>query len=548
MDEPKNQPTFPRPSSRSPSTWSDLPRLALLLVLAIVLRGWLIAHTVVPARDSIGFIRYAWQLRQWPDHWREILRQNDHPPLYPLTILAASGPVGRWAGGDPVRVMQLSAQAASALAGVLLIVPMFFLGREVLGRQAGFWGAAIFQCLPVPARITSDALSEGVFLLLVAGALALGSRAMRRRSWIGFAGCGLLAGLAYLTRPEGVLVVLAVGMVLLGLQAHPAWRWPWRRSLACLAGLAALALIVALPYMVVIGGVTNKPTALRVLGNDGSGEADGQWESRLAAPPGPLFASVLGVTSASPTGDGVSRAAWGVGAVIGEIAKDFHYLGVVPVLLGIWWFRDRIWSAPGVWIILAVCGLQGFTVWRVAALRGYVSERHTLLLVLCGCYWGAAAVPGIARRLYSAAGRWSGRRAPVRVVEGALFVALLGFGLPEMLKPLHANREGHRTAGAWLARNARPCDEVLDPFCWAHYYAGRLFLEGAPPSPGAGEPRQLYVVLEHSKNAHAHLPLLPAAREWASKGTVVYHCPVQRRRNPDDEVVVYRVPEIPPLP
>ncbi len=72
------------------STWQDLCKILLLLVLATIVRVWHISHTEVTARDGVGFIRYAWDLEHFS--WKEVLRSNPHPPLYPLTILAVSLP------------------------------------------------------------------------------------------------------------------------------------------------------------------------------------------------------------------------------------------------------------------------------------------------------------------------------------------------------------------------------------------------------------------------------------------------------------------------
>ncbi|MBV9123870.1 MAG: glycosyltransferase family 39 protein, partial [Planctomycetes bacterium] len=237
--------------TRRSSFWKGTRRprtgthLVLLILLALGIRGWLLGHTTVAARDSIGFIRYAWQLQTQPQRWRETLRANAHPPLYPLAILAASVPVRQFGSGSEAQQMQFSAQLASAGAGVLLVFPLFFLGRELFGRRVGFWGAALFQCLPVAARVTSDALSEGVFLLWTTAALACAVRGLRVRSVSGFAGCGLFSALAYLTRPEGLLTAPAAGLVLLGWQLRPAWRWPWRKTLACAAALGLVMLMTA---------------------------------------------------------------------------------------------------------------------------------------------------------------------------------------------------------------------------------------------------------------------------------------------------------------
>src|SRR5437868_4275151 len=95
------------------------------------------------------------------------------------------------------------------------------LWRELVSLAMLLLLAALFQCLPVSARVMSDALSEATFLLFIATALSLAVRALRGQSAARFAWCGFFSGLAYLTRPEGALLVVATGLVLLAMQCSP---------------------------------------------------------------------------------------------------------------------------------------------------------------------------------------------------------------------------------------------------------------------------------------------------------------------------------------
>src|SRR5262249_3949187 len=194
-----------------------------------------IGHTEVVARDGIAFINYALELEKKP--WTEVLQSSPQHPGYPLSILAVSGPIRDYLGKTDCDTMQLSAQIASALAGILLVIPMFLLGKQLFDRTVGFWAALLFQCLPVSGRILSDGLSEALFLLLMTMALYLALRALRSQSSTLFAWCGLFGGLAYLTRPEGVVLVIAVVLLLLVMQAVPSWRRPWRWTFASSANL-----------------------------------------------------------------------------------------------------------------------------------------------------------------------------------------------------------------------------------------------------------------------------------------------------------------------
>src|SRR5258708_6849336 len=115
--------------------------LLLLFLLVLPLRIWLVCTTEVAARDSIGFIRYALQFEQKP--WQDVLLGNHQHPGYPLAIWAVSQPVRAMAGTDAM-TMRISAQLASTMAALALLIPMFYLGKELFNRQVGFWGALLF--------------------------------------------------------------------------------------------------------------------------------------------------------------------------------------------------------------------------------------------------------------------------------------------------------------------------------------------------------------------------------------------------------------------
>ncbi len=504
------------PSAGGGLSRADAGGLAVLLLLASLLHGWLIARTEVLARDGTGFVHYALSLERRP--WREVIAGHHQHPLYPLTVLATSLPVRRLLGTTP-ETMRLSAQLAAGAAGVLLVIPMYFLGRTLFDRRVGFWSAALFQCLPVTARILSDALSDALCLLLVATALWLGVRALRTASVWRFAGCGLCGGLAYLTRPEGLLPVVVVGLVWLGMQTTAAWRRPWRRVVACAACLALGALLTGGPLVAVTGRLSTKPTAQGIL--------------RGTVPTAPAPSAVIDnaeppqaatpVTPSSPR-HSLGRGLWALAATT---ARDFQWLGWLPALGGLWWFRDRFRRQPEAWVLAALCVLLGAALVRMSMVAGYLGERHAQLLVLCGSYWAAAAAAALADWL---AIRW--RR---RWLAPALLAALTGFGLPVLARPLHANQAGYRTAGVWLAEHARPEAEIIDWHNSAAYYAGRLFPGAVAPAPEATH----YAVVEEPQRSTIPADVQGRIDDVVRQGTVVFRCPAEAGRGKGPEVVVY---------
>ncbi|HEY7157304.1 MAG TPA: glycosyltransferase family 39 protein [Gemmataceae bacterium] len=542
--------------------WADLRCLALLFLLAAGLRAWQIAHTEVASRDSISYIRIAWQLEH--GSWREVLPHSPQHPGYPLTVLGMSLPVRHFIPDDLPRAWQFSAQLASALASVLLVVPMFYLGRELFDRRAAFWACVLFQCLPSSGKVMSDGLSDTLFLLFACAGLWLACIALRRGSWGCFALTGLAGGLAYLTRPEGTLIVGITGLVLLAMQFSRRWRRSWRSVLANGVALSAAALAVMTPYMVLIGGLTVKNTPNLLLEQQ---RPDADWEGRLRPQArGRADSSTLLAIWWHPNKAQLKmiqnikdpaelakfkpprRYLWALYALYVELSKGFFYLLWLPALLGLWWSRHRFPRTPGAWVMALVCVLLCALLYRMAEKMGYLSDRHLLLVVLCGVYPAAVGAIRLGEKLALGAARLRPALAGSRWTDGrswslSLLLLLTLVPLPRTLDRLHGERAGFRSVGRWMAENTCAGNFIEDPYCWTSYYAGRVFLEGCADLPVEPEPC-FYVVLEKTKNRHAHLVSLQSAlvHAWQGQGSKIIHEEVVRRGKEHAQIVVWRVP------
>ena len=534
--------------------WVDTASILALMTLSLAIHAFLIRHTEVAARDSIGFIRYAWELKHQP--WENVLKNSHQHPGYPVALLAVSGVVRHFVSGPEVRVFQLSAQLTSLLAGILIIIPMYLLGSRLIDRKTGLWAAALFQCLPLSSRLMADGLSEATFLLFVATALYFGVAALQGTSRLWYALCGLFGALAYLTRPEGALVIAAAVLVLLGMGAYRFRRQSLQKCFRYGAALLGTALFVASPYYLTIGGFTTKPTANIMLGAPQDeisapvshlvpiGEdraASESWHEKNVS----SAALFCAFAPESPH----SRNWWAIKALVTELCRGFQYFAGIPALLGLWLFRHRLRESAAPWLIVVFGLLQCVVLWKLARVMGYLSERHIVGLLLCGVFPAAGAIPFVADWLTQAISR-TGYGGLIRSnpewargwLTAGLLAALTFSSIPETLKTLHANRSGHRSAGLWLAQHSSPADPVTDPFCWAHYYAGKVFLEGTKPDAPPGYVPTRYVVMDDRE--HTRLPLMSEAKQFAEHGKIVYHWPENK---PLDKgtVFVYAVPATP---
>jgi hypothetical protein len=529
------------PAKITPPTFRiDLLLLLALAGLTLGLRVFQIGTTEVTARDSISYIHIAWRLEH--GDWREVIPTSPQHPGYPIAVLTASLPVRFLVPNDLPYAWQLSAQLASAGASVLLVIPLYYLGRELFDRRVAFWAALLLQCLPSSGTVFADGLSEPLFLLCAASSLVFAAVALRRGWGVGFALAGGCGGLAYWTRPEGVLLPAAAGAVLLIMQALPRRRRPWGKVVACGACLVFAALAVGGPYSALIRGFTVKRTGNQVIGNTQPGESwnppvEDDSQSCVSGGPAPLA-----MWRTEETWGG--RWGWAARALAYALSKGFFYVGWIPALAGLWWFRGRLRESSAAWMVLLLCGTVSAALYLVAALMGYLSDRHTLLIVMCGVFWAAAGVAEAGRRLASLAaaalpalaGRgWTAGR----LWSGVLLSVLAVAPLVRTLERLHGDRTGFRDAGRWLAGHVGPNDVVFDPFGWAGYYAGRCFRDDYEET--LFRPDIRYIVLEVSENDHSHLPTVKKAKDLAKRTPAVWSFSVRRGKK-DAAVEIHYVP------
>ena len=472
-----------------PSRRGDLLRSLLVALVSVAVHAWILSNTSVTARDSIGFARYARNLLE-PARLEPgrsvfgVLRQEKHPPGYPLMVAVGAKIVGAVRELPPAEQFLLGAQWASCFAGILLAFPSYAFARRLFDSNIAFCSALLLQLLPVLARNTSDGLSDGPFLLFVSTALWLGVRAFQSGGRpLGFLLAGLAVAAAYLIRPEAMVLPVAFAGTLLLMPLAKKIEFPVavRGGFAFLLGFA----ILAAPYMLVIGGITNKP-AMAVDANP--------IEARLPIA-GPLFAKTV------PSDlQGAKR--WGAVAitVCEEWLKAAHYGVAFYAVLGLVLLFPRILREPIFWLPLlyglghlGVLGLLGFK-------QGYISERHLLPLTLLGTPLAVGGLPRLIELVYRIPKlgpklRWSYW---IPLTVGLLVVLCLW----DLRKPLHEDRYGHKVAGLRLAEELKKMtpDElegvvVVDHYEWAQFFSGRS-LDAVPTDPEPSAQKIFFLILE----------------------------------------------------
>ncbi len=435
----------------------DLLCLFTLLLFGLVIKGWLITRTEVLARDGIGFIELAQCLQTEP--WGHTIRRAHQHPLYPMHVLGMAALYERFLDRPMTNLdWQTCAHLANAWISLAMIIPAFLIGKRWFGAWIAWGALMMYQALPVPAQVTADALSEGTFLFCSMVGLWAFLNGLNDKGWGWFLLSGFMGGLAFLARPEGAILPISACLLMMGLKLRNLWdvRWP---RLVGLGAVFCIAVLIAVgPYWLTIGGIGKKTTFTEMLN---------------------AHVSLSGTLWASRFQPGVDGYDWSditpwfiTWQVIKETTKGFHYVLWLPALLGIaaWVRSDKSIAEKQIgYSVLTIMGINLIILWWLAYKAHYISERHTILLVLLGCFWSMKGLTVLGDYLAQSWRRWVWPAERWTMVCVVLLVAL---GLFSSLKPRHTHRLGHREFGQWLGQQLKPSDRLVDPYRYMTFYAG----------------------------------------------------------------------------
>ena len=444
----------PRVKGRSRvSLQHHLVRIGLLMSAVAVLLIWLASRTEVMFADGLRYVGQAQGIAR--GSWSEaVARAVDHP-AYPLAIASVHR---LWGGNGPI-AWQTAAQAASVIAGVLLVVPVYLFALELYGTSTAWLSCLLTFLVPLTGHVLADVLAEGMFLLFWMTGCWTALRFLTNGRMVWLVATIVCAGLAYLTRPEGLLLPLALAGTLVLMVCRPTSRFPWplwRRSVLL---LIVGPLLLAGPFVVLKGGLGTKPAVARLLGLSARSPAMAVERER------PLDPDQSALTTYVVAGRAVAR------AVQGAVTSTLLVLAVVSLLAGGNTDRGR----KGLFLALILVGWLLALV-RLHATGGYCTPRHAMIFALPII---AAAAHSLSFLVDRCTARFSKRAGTHRraLVGGAMIAICLAGGVVvygrDLIAPINPGFQGYRQAGEWLAAHSPRDARVLDLKGWATFYGDR---------------------------------------------------------------------------
>ena len=440
----------------------DLVNISVLLTAAFCIGIYLIATTVIIAKDGVTFIKYAKQIESAPV--KTMVNEFQHPG-YPLLILAAHKAADVLHENTSILSWIYCSQSVTLLFRLLALIVLYYTGKHLFGAKISFWATLILILLPKPAEYGSDALSDWPHLFfLVTGLLLLFKGAINGKWWLfGFA--GLAAGAGYLIRPECAQLVV-LGSLWLGLQ----FLWS-KRSISRCKVLSALALLLigflamAGPYMKLKGSVFPKKNVGQFT----------QGLQRQEIPEKNEQAESKAIHTSQFIPSSIIRA---LEKLVGNIGETLMWFFVPALFIGMYkWFKGRKWYEPEKFFVIAIIVLNAPVMIWLYCKYGYMSDRHTLPLLIIPILYVPVGLQELAIWFQKRFSKKVESSAVINRNERFWFLVLLLIGVsvctPKLFRPIRAEKQGYRAAAKWLKANTDSTAIVAVPDKRISFYAER---------------------------------------------------------------------------
>ncbi len=456
-----------KPDTKNIERREDILNVLILISIASVLGVYLVAATVLISKDGVTYITLAGMFSSEPLNVIKGLTPGYPKGLafgYPFLILAAHK-VAAWFGADSSVIgWTYSAQSMTLLCRVLALIPLYFIGKLLVGARRSFWATAILIVLPDPAQLGSDALRDWPHILFLAAGLCFLLRGARDGKWWMFSGAGLAAGFGHIIRPEcGQVLVYGAAWILMRL-VTPEHNMKRRALAGAMAGLLLGFAIPAAPYMAARGQILPQKLkeyiGVSTLWESGENSYTETGNSNTA-------------TIESALGGKTIRA---VGKLAGQISDNLMYYFVPALVIGAY-ARIRRRSAlsdiekffiPAFVFLNVLMMIMLYSRWE------YISRRHCLPLAVVLTFYVPEGMEILARWLDLKFSK--DRMQDARPSQRWFFILLaIGVGIctPKLLSSPGYDKQGYGEAAEWLRRNSRPADVVAVPDLRISFYAER---------------------------------------------------------------------------
>ncbi len=419
----------------------------ILLVIALGIGIYLILTTTLIAKDGVSYIHYAKALSSNP---LETVRDcsdyapPEYTPGYPFLILLTHRVANLFGRFSSVLSWIYSAQSVTLLCRLLALIPLYLIGKLIVGNKLSFWAILILVILPGPAKLGSDALRDWPHMLFLATGFLFLFWAARYGKWLMFGLVGVVAGLGYMIRPMcAQLLVYGVLWLIFNI-----FKREHKYSLSrtkIVGGLALLVIgfaVVASPYMKIRGEIL--PARLQQIIESFSYRYD---SDEISKQNGNIYQAKLVPAD-------VAKALW---KLVDKISANLMYFFIPFLFVGMYYYFCKKPENESVFFITAFILLNIAGLILRYCIGSALSSRYVLPLTAFTIFFVPVGLQVLGREIDKLLCKTICKND--RLEEGArrwffiLLVVGLTICLPKLFRPIRIEKKDYRTAAEWLNKN-----------------------------------------------------------------------------------------------
>ena len=498
-------------------TKHDLTQLSILLTIALGIGVYLIATTVLIAKDGVSYIEQAQQFPTAP------IRTIKYPvPFgYPFLIFIAHKLFALFNNSPSVYAWVYPAQVANLLFRILALIPLYFIGKALVGSRNSFWALLILMFLPYPAQFGSDVLRDWPHMMFLAAGFLFLLWGGNQGVWWMFGITGLATGLGYFIRPEcGQLIVYGIAWLTYCFVRPTRTMNRSRTTLAVVLLLLGFMIPVG-PYAKIRGDIL--PHKARRLINSFSFDGQRNESKELDTCAGEQLAKKY-LAGHSKL---FAKAFYNIYKDIGE---SLMWIFAIPWLIGIFQYFRASHTNKGKFLMLAFIGANmALLVLRATHFDKAISKRYVLPLIAFTIFY----IPIGLEILSCKISRRKRGDTPSGFQKQMWFHALIIIGLcvcmPKLFRPIGADKFGYKRAAEWLNKNTSRDIIVAVPDRRISFYAERTGMMYKETPPG-----QATYIVKIVSNENIE--------ESADKGVQEkFSVRVDKRKKNGKKLVIYKV-------
>ncbi|MCK5581871.1 MAG: glycosyltransferase family 39 protein, partial [Candidatus Omnitrophica bacterium] len=380
-----------------------------------------------------------------------------HPFGFPFLIFLAHKIANIFCNGTSVHSWIYAGQGVALLCRLFALIPLYFIGKLLVGKRMSFLALLILVVLPYPAEHGSDVLRGWPHLLfLSSGFLCLLSGAKSGKWWL-FGLAGFLAGLGHMIRPECAQLAI-YGTVWLAIRLfRPKDNMPRGRAAVALLVLLAGFAMTAGPYIKVRGKVL-PPKLEGLVGSLAPGHNADYIESDVIYTASGLDISLIK----------------GAGKLINRISENLMHFFTPALFIGVYMrLRKNLMTNAENFF------MAGFIVINVLMMvllyrdYGYISRRHCMPLIVLTIFYVPVGLNVLSVWINKRFCRDASSETEVNRMLTILLVVGIAICIPKLFRPLGGNKEPYLKAAKWLSENTDKNAVIAAVDSRFSFYAGR---------------------------------------------------------------------------